>query len=92
VTSALVGMGRFLQRYRAVEDGLSDEEGEEAGEEAGEQPGMPRPRVTLVAGNAEQVSPVVGELVQVVEGARGLPQERCEQSPAGREEHEQRQE
>src|SRR5215210_5059501 len=54
--------------------------------------GSPRPRVALVAGNAEQVSPVVGELVQVVEGARGLPQERCEQGPAGREEDEQRQE
>ena len=39
VTSALVGMGRFLQRYRSVEDRLPDEEGEEAGEQPGEQPG-----------------------------------------------------
>src|SRR5215211_351502 len=54
--------------------------------------GRPRPRAALVAGNAEQVSPVVGELVQVVEGTRGLPQERREQSPAGREEHKQREE
>jgi hypothetical protein len=32
-------MGRFLQRYRPVENGLSDEEGEEAGEQTGEQTG-----------------------------------------------------
>ena len=32
-------MGRFFQRYRPVEDGLTDEEGEEAGEQPGEQPG-----------------------------------------------------
>src|SRR5918999_6257656 len=54
--------------------------------------GRTRPRVVLVARNAEQVSPVVGELVQVVEGAGGLPQERREQGPAGGEEDEQRDE
>jgi hypothetical protein len=41
VAFVLVSMhlGRFLQRYRPVEDRLPDEEGEEAGEKTGEQPG-----------------------------------------------------
>src|SRR5215212_3639758 len=42
----------------------------------------------LVAGDGEQVTPVVGELVHVIEHARRLPQQGHEQPPAGGEQDE----
>src|SRR3954447_4649350 len=59
---------------------------------------MPRRRYAettvsgLVAGNAEQVPPVVGELVQVVEGPGRPSEERRQEIPARREQQEQSEE